>query len=292
MRRVPGHSSPDRVVIEKIGGIVAREKKPRLPTAGDAFAFPLGNGMFSACRVLLDETSEPAKSLRQPAIYMVGSSWMGERLPAADDPVLRPILYLTHHLWKGEPNALWVSDEPSSQLILIGKIEPTTEEQASPVMRFGFYESIIIQPLIQWRWDNDRDALLAEDAIEQKASYERTLAAQGRQREYLSRVTLDELRGRRFFSGWSIPPAEATRASRTILTNTIDQLLELGSDAPEEERLAILRRCIESFNELNAEFVGFIETVEREDICGEFEAIVHACGLGSYEDLADRWRQW
>jgi hypothetical protein len=36
----------------------------------------------------------------------------------------------------------------------------------------------------------------------------------------------------------------------------------------------------------------FIETVEREDICDEFEAIVHACGLGNYKDLADRWRDW
>jgi hypothetical protein len=148
------------------------------------------------------------------------------------------------------------------------------------------------EPLTQWRWDNDRDALLAEDAIEKKADDERFLAAQQQRREYLSRVTLEDLRGRRFFRGWRILPAGPIRASRKIMTHTIEQLLEVGLDAPEEERLAILQRCIESFNELDAEFGGFIETDEREDICEESEAIVHACGLGSYEDLADRWRDW
>ncbi len=76
------------------------------------------------------------------------------------------------------------------------------------------------------------------------------------------------------------------------MKHTIEQLLELGLDAPEEERLAILQRRIESFNELNAQFGRFIETQEREDICEEFEAIVHAGGLGSYENLGDRWREW
>jgi hypothetical protein len=36
----------------------------------------------------------------------------------------------------------------------------------------------------------------------------------------------------------------------------------------------------------------FIETTLREDICEEFEAIVPACGLGGYKDLADKWRNW
>ena len=55
--------------------------------------------------------------------------------------------------------------------------------------------------------------------------------------------------------------------------------------------MAVLQECIEAFNALDAE-LHFIETGEREDICEEFEAIVHACGLGGHEDLADRWREW
>ena len=281
-----------RVAIEMVGGTMARKKKSKLLTAGDAFAFPLDNGLFSVCRVLLDTTSEPAKSWDRSAIYVAGSAWIGQQVPAADDPALRPILLRTHHNWRDEPNALWVSDEPPSQLIPIGKIEPTTEEQASSRLVYGGWEHILTQPLIQWRWENDREALLAEDAIEKKAADERYLAAQQQRREYLGQVTLEELRRRRFFIGWTIPPAGATRASRKIMGHTIERLLELGSAASETERLAILQRCIESFNELGAEFGNFIETDEREDICEEFEAIVHACGLGACKDLADRWREW
>jgi hypothetical protein len=75
------------------------------------------------------------------------------------------------------------------------------------------------------------------------------------------------------------------------MTNTVNELLELGRNTSESERMAILQHCIESFNALDAE-MRFIETIEREDICEEFEAIVHACGLGAHKDLADRWREW
>jgi len=69
------------------------------------------------------------------------------------------------------------------------------------------------------------------------------------------------------------------------------RLLKLGPRASEKKRMAVLQHCIESFNELDAE-MQFIETIEREDICAEFEAIVHACGLGHCKGLADRWREW
>ena len=111
--------------------------------------------------------------------------------------------------------------------------------------------------------------------------------------QYLAGVTLAELRDREFFAAWrEYPPENATVASRRIMASTIEKLIALGSDAPKDNRLAVLQHCIESFNEIDAEMDHFIETVEREDICEEFEAIVHACGLGDHEDLAGRWRDW
>jgi hypothetical protein len=107
-RRERGEASLDLVVLETVGGNMGRKKKPKLPTAGDDFAFPLGNGMFSVCRVLLDTTSEPAKAWDRSAIYVAGSAWMGQQVPAAGDPALRPILHVTHHFCPDEPNALWV----------------------------------------------------------------------------------------------------------------------------------------------------------------------------------------
>jgi len=98
-------------------------------------------------------------------------------------------------------------------------------------------------------------------------------------------VTLDDLRGHTFFANWKdYPPLKVIRASRKVMAITVEALVELGPRASESNRMAILQRCIESFNILDAK-MHFIETVEREDICEEFEAIVHACGLGAHKDL-------
>jgi hypothetical protein len=130
---------------------------------------------------------------------------------------------------------------------------------------------------------------LAEDVIKQKKDREAREKAQGERDQYLERITLDELRGRRFFPNWrEYPPPKAVRASRKLMTNTVENLLELGPGASERERIAVLQQCIESFNELDVE----MQFIEREDICEEFEALVHACGLGHHEELADRWRDW
>ncbi len=65
----------------------------------------------------------------------------------------------------------------------------------------------------------------------------------------------------------------------------------LGVDAPTQEKRAVLQRCIESFNALDAEH-HFIETVEREQIIEELTRLRYAVGLGEREDLADEWRDW
>lgn len=263
-----------------------------MPNAGTAFAFPLSDGRFSVCRVLLDISSERSKQWNSDTILVACSSWIGDQVPCVDDLALRPILQLKHHSWNNKPNVLWVFDEPPPDMIPIGIIEPTAEEQAIPCESFGNWNSLTFQPLAQWRWDHERDFVLAEDVIEQKKDKEAREKAQREREQYLERITLDELRGRRFFPTWNdYPPPMVVRASRKLMTNTVEELLKLGPRASEKERIAVLQWCIESFNELDAE-MQFIETVEREDICEEYEAIVNACGLGRHKELADRWRDW
>ncbi len=271
---------------------MGRRKKPNHPTTGAAFAFPLGDGRFAVCRVLLDTTSQGSKQWSTEPILVACSAWIGDELPTIDDPALRPILHLNHHLWDNKPNILWISEELPEDFIPLGHIEPTKEEQSIPCERFGNWHSLTLQPLAQWRWDKDRAAVLAEDAKKEKKDVERRQDERREREAYLDRITLGELRDHDFFGGWKDhPPANLIRASKRIMTRTVEQLLEVGSNAPEQGRMTILQQCIESFNQLDAES-RFIETDEREDICNEFEALVHACGLGAHQDLADRWREW
>jgi hypothetical protein len=65
---------------------MAHKKKPKLPAAGAAFAFPIGDGRFSVCRVLLDTSSEQSKQWRGETVLVACSRWIGNEVPRADDP--------------------------------------------------------------------------------------------------------------------------------------------------------------------------------------------------------------
>lgn len=272
--------------------VMTSSKKPDLPKQGDAFAFPIGDGRFSVCRVLLDATSDQAKQYGSKAVLVACSSWIGNEASGADEASLRPILTLTHHFNDNYPHVLWIGQATPQDFISIGIINPTSQEQAILCNCFGGWKVFTSQPLLQWQWDNDRGAVLAADKVrEEQESKKRRQEVQNR-KKYLANVSLDDLHDHLFFARWQdYPSPKAIRAARAIMQNAVDDLLEVGLHASKKERLAILKQCIKSFNELDEE-LHFIETVAREDICEEFEAIVHACGLGAMKDLADRWREW
>lgn len=269
-----------------------RKKTTRLPTQGDAFAVPLDDGRYSVCRVILDASSEAAKRWKSKCVLVACSAWIGTAIPKSDDPALRPVLCLTHHSWAGKREMVWISDPVPDGFIPLGRIQPTPDETATECSTFGGWSSMAIQPLMQWRWDNDRAAVLEEDKETDVKAIEDRKKAEAQRQAYLARVTLTDLLNHEFFPRWEDhTPAKAIRESRNLMVTTVRSLIELGESASEEERKAVLRLCIETFNKLDAK-LRFIETVEREDICEEFEAIVHACGLGRYENLADEWREW
>jgi hypothetical protein len=275
---------------------MATKKKPNLPPAGTAFAFPIGDGRYSVCRVLLDNSSEQSKSLRfsTDPILVACSAWIGDGVPLPDDPELRPILRPTHHVWEGKPWVLWVYEEPPQDFFPLGLIDPTPEEQMLETTASGLWDAITIQPLMQWRWDHDRVAVLAEDAAREREDFRRKEKTQLDREAYLNSVTFEDLRSRVFFGSWErseYPPAKIIQASRDIMNHTIERLANLGPNPSEKARLAVLKQCIESFNQSDAK-THWIETMERDDIYEEFEAIVFACGLRAHKDLADNWREW
>ena len=95
------------------------------------------------------------------------------------------------------------------------------------------------------------------------------------------------------FAGWQgyVEPAQL-RGSRKIMRQAIDALEALGPEPPEWAVLDVLRRTVERFNELEDETDGFIDTIEREDICERLSDLVHLTGLEGLDELADYWRDW
>jgi hypothetical protein len=109
-------------------------------------------------------------------------------------------------------------------------------------------------------------------------------------------MSLSDLRNKKAFESWDgfIDP-RLIEQSRKVYEETIDSLLALGQDAPAEERVKILERYVERFNELDRAHGPFIMTIEREDICecfGEIADVVGLDGIKECDDLPNVARDW
>jgi hypothetical protein len=268
---------------------MARQRKPRpIPLsdvrAGDAFLAPLGDGRLGVCRVL-----QVAPNHSQ--VLVAASTWIGTQPPDPADPRLREILRLTHHSNGGEPCLLWVATAVPATFTRFEAIPPTDEEVSLDCASFSGWECSPLQVFLQWRWDHERDQVLAEDEAWRRAE---DAARQDQQRAYqpLPAQTLEALRRQTFF----LQLAEFTepavvRQARRIIRETIDALIELGPDAPEPVRIDEFHHCVERFNDLD-EDASFIETGEREDICEVIFTLAALVDLDDYgEELPGR-REW
>ncbi|MBT3202182.1 MAG: hypothetical protein HN350_19945 [Phycisphaerales bacterium] len=271
---------------------MAHRKKIPLPEDGEAFAVPLADGRYSVCRVLCHAEGEQARHFGEPSVLVACSAWIGSEIPDVDDPELRSILHLTHHTWPGDPELLWLSDPVPEEFVPIGSIQPTAEDKSLECLASGGWQSMSLQPLLQWNWDHDRQTVLEEDERRKAAEIEQRTKANQNNLQQPAKLTLEELSDHKFFQAWGgCTPVKALRASRKIMKNTVRDLSKLDPSASENDRMAVLQNCIESFNTLDGE-LQFIDTIEREDICEEFEMIAQACGLGGHENMADEWRDW
>jgi len=108
--------------------------------------------------------------------------------------------------------------------------------------------------------------------------------------------SLSTLRNKNTFESWEgFVDSRIIEESRRVYKDTIESLLGLENNASAEERLRILERYVERFNELDKIHGHFIYTIEREDICEYFGQIADILGLGGVrecDDLPNVARDW
>jgi hypothetical protein len=266
---------------------MARARRSRrIPLArvepGDVFALPLEDGRWGVCRVF--------RKKRDPLQVLVHTSaWIGDAPPGdLADPRLTTPLILTHHSWSGVPDAYWVDDPVPADAVRVGRLPLTREEAAMKCSYSADWANSRIQPLMQWRWDHEREAVLAEEQREQRRAAARE-AHDGYQG--LSKVSLRELSQRTPFADWSGHPSPANiRLARRIVRELIGELLALDGSGDEVAMFDAFRRAVNRFNATEDSDDPFIETVEREDICVALHEIAEAAGLTDYDVTA--WRDW
>ena len=164
------------------------------------------------------------------------SAWIGDGIPEANDPAVRPILLETR--FREELCLNWIAEPPPKSFVLIGTIKPTAKERRLPCCSLHSWGGLANGALLQRRWMNDREALLAELA-ERKAESQRKAEAANRERAAaLKRLTLDDFVRHTFFPHWpgEVPTAQL-RQSRQIMKQTVQALKSLGPRASEEQRI-------------------------------------------------------
>ena len=86
--------------------------------------------------------------------------------------------------------------------------------------------------------------------------------------------------------------------TRAIFDTLIADLISLGADASDDEKLSKFEIAILALNDLDEELDNcLIETGEREDLCELCNTICEAAGMdpanyGDGEGPASEWREW
>jgi len=270
--------------------VTKRRRTRKLPYPGDVFLIPLKDGRFGVCRVL---RRDPPAFVGKKGVLVAATPWTGNHVPDLSEPQLHEVLVLSHHGWDSERAVLWTSYPVPAAFTLLGSLMPTPFEMQLSSNTFGTWYTLSIYVLDQWRWDHEREAVLREDQARAIARTNQRETEIRQRQEYLAHVTLQDLRNKQRFANWAgTVSKDALQATRKVFHDTIAALIALGPDRPETVVFEKLEECIVVLNTLNMQYAGFIETLEREELCAEFEEIVHASGLGHHDNLADLWREW
>ncbi len=100
-----------------------------------------------------------------------------------------------------------------------------------------------------------------------------------------------------FDQGFTQYTEDNCNSIKDIFDHLINNLIEAGESASEEQKVQLFRKAILETNKINMEVYDLIEEGEREDLCELTNEISIACGLtpkkyGEGEGLASEWREW
>ena len=77
-----------------------------------------------------------------------------------------------------------------------------------------------------------------------------------------------------------------------VLDRFIQQLRNIGQDNIEAEAKTSVKETILELNQLNKKYNGFIESVERDELCDFIEQAISILGISTEEDITEEWREW
>ncbi len=277
--------------------VQSRFTEDDLPHVGSVFFLPLKDGRFGIARVIkcitaVDPTESTAKrTIITSRVLVVPSSWVGSSVQRPFDDDIRKPLVLNHHSWTNVPQATWIAEPPPAGFIFAGLLQPTQEDEVISSHAYGNWNSLCLQPLLQWRWDNDRENLLLEEAAEREKAAVTSRLFTEKQAEVFRTTTFDDLVKKTWFESWNAEYEMTFRKDSVRLITTLVQ--ELRS-IPKLTKVVVkrhLRICVEAFNQLDTKG-SFTDTTHSEDIFEALELIVLVTRYPDLLSAIDEWRDW
>ncbi len=290
---------------------MSRKEKPALPQVGDVFGFPTlahfeanppVTGRFGALKILL---VQPSRGADRVTVAVLGGCWSS--MPALADVasarILRPTLFAHSGITPDVFAANW-DIQSIAPLVLLGNISLDAEQSAfaekyrEPAAGyiFGFLAGALAIVEGQWRWDNDREALIAEEKERKRREEEKRRLAEERYQKRLKGLTWATLESERPFKAWSpsppFPPREFTEKLTIWTYDLYRQLQALGPKPKKAEVRKVMKDFVAGVNVLDEEMNHPIETEERERLCEVIEEALHVARHRSLMDEVDEWRDW
>jgi hypothetical protein len=267
----------------------------KLPEQGEVFALEVSKGVDVLLRVV-------AALGKTRCVVMTK--------PADGAYEVQPI---AHHGWNRPMLGGWVNEPAPPQLRSLGvvplrpgesdqvlhpetwvKLPKKTAGLSHKVLPLCAWDLLVRDATLQWRWDHQREQVLAEDAKaerEKKNAFEAAIAAQGKRRATLQKKGVASLKRRRFFAAWkgAVPGAlirEAEAAMRDAVLS-----LEGKSPAQAARRLATLVR---TFNKLDGHHGRRFDTTDAEDIMDAVGTVAFASGVDDvvFDEVIDAVREF
>lgn len=276
------------------------------PAPGDLYALEVAPGRQVLFRVVAEERGHHCAILTRwegPAPARLEQVRADRRIFAAQRH--------DHHAWNREVIGAWVQKPPPPELRYVGNV-PVKEAEAARVVHPQVYVAAkvseqramssrvvplgaweIFQARLQWRWDHDREALLAEEAAEERAradTFANALAEQGRANEKLAKQGVKALAKKKFFSVWKGDrPKPLIAAAEALMQEAIGELDGL----PPAKATKRLVRLVKDFNRLDGREHSF-DTTDAEDIMDAVGTVAIACGVDddTFDDVIDAARDF
>jgi hypothetical protein len=268
---------------------MARRKKYTLadfPEDGTVFAMPLEDGRVGICRVIRKKVGGV------PCALVAVSDYIGNEPPQLNDPAVRRILIKNHHNWKNDPEVMWVLLPPPKEFRCLGVIDVLQDDKKMDSPWHGGWH-FPREVFMQWRWDNEREAVLAEDAAKNALELAKRQEAIQKRVEYLATISFSTLLTKDLFPTWNdYPPKVAKEGCQKIIQSFIHILDKAGKPLDRNFVAKELKKCIEELNQFDSKNKNFIETVEREDLCEVLEEIVNAAKFSDLIEEVEDWKDW